>query len=481
MKFVTGLIAHCFLALVKAADVYYTNLQSCVSSYDAEIDYFAEKVEVEKSSKFTVTYRNNYKEVRNLFTNEQIVLYQCGTPKPNLTEENVKYFPVPMTDVAVGDTTITTFFELLGLRQEIKALASADYAISPCLQKMTADNGLINLKWDQSGNTTYLSQDAGLNMVFDGYSASSGFNPFRVTVSASADETPLARAEWIKYVALFFNKEGEANKYFQKLATQYQCVSRNAKNANNQKRVLWVNYFPDNTYFSQSAQWILDKASFKTSFVADSAGVNPNIETKSIFTTSTEFLAALKDLNVDVIIDLSWIKNPEIDPYDHFLQVYGLKSMSDKELNANFKFIATKNVWRTDVTRNGNNAETWFENAIAMPDGVLRDLESILETGKTYDDSFHWFRNAAKQDKVTIVGSTGCDGINKPLKYSAEYKCEIIVHQTLIPVKEEALGSAQFVAIALGSVCFIVVVVALVLYLSRGPARPADKPKMASV
>jgi ABC-type Fe3+-hydroxamate transport system substrate-binding protein len=61
--------------------------------------------------------------------------------------------------------------------------------------------------------------------------------------SATADPGTLARAEWIKFVAPFFNKELEANQIFANISAAYNATKEAAAAevaAGSKKKVAWV-------------------------------------------------------------------------------------------------------------------------------------------------------------------------------------------------------------------------------------------------
>jgi ABC-type Fe3+-hydroxamate transport system substrate-binding protein len=60
--------------------------------------------------------------------------------------------------------------------------------------------------------------------------------------SATADPGTLARAEWIKFVAPFFNKEVEANQIFANISAAYNATKEaaTAATAAGKKKVAWV-------------------------------------------------------------------------------------------------------------------------------------------------------------------------------------------------------------------------------------------------
>ena len=75
----------------------------CVSDYDAslDIDYFPDKAEITYAQTFSVTYNMTYKVLTICGSN--YILYQCGTPLPEITNMDVQeYISIPVGRVATG-------------------------------------------------------------------------------------------------------------------------------------------------------------------------------------------------------------------------------------------------------------------------------------------------------------------------------------------------------------------------------------------
>jgi iron complex transport system substrate-binding protein len=72
--------------------------------------------------------------------------------------------------------------------------------------------------------------------------------------SAYADPGALNRAEWVKFVAIFFNKEVEANKLFSTITTTYKQLNTSARAAaaaaGGPAKVAWINKFGDSLTLS---------------------------------------------------------------------------------------------------------------------------------------------------------------------------------------------------------------------------------------
>lgn len=81
-----------------------TIADGCVTDYDASagVDYFPDKAEIAYAQTFSVEYFPAYKVLD--ISGTIYVLYQCGTPQPELAANVAvqQYISVPVTTVATG-------------------------------------------------------------------------------------------------------------------------------------------------------------------------------------------------------------------------------------------------------------------------------------------------------------------------------------------------------------------------------------------
>jgi len=383
-------------------------LDSCVTAFDVETDYFPEKAQVYPmiTSKFTVQYRKHFKIVEVVPTNEKFILYQCGTSAPSSADyPGYKMFQVPIKKAAVLDTTLLTYLELLGKASSIK-YAPSSYVTSPCIQKAMADGSITALGWNSTQNKLTLEADSQVGLVLTGsVSTSAKF----VAVPASSDPGALNRAEWVKFIALFFNMETSSMSVFDQIRQQYSCLSSNTKMAieSNPPTVAWISY--QAKFGTTPASWFFDNAPYKVNFIT-AAGANPFTPENGqyIYNTKTDFLDALKQSNIDIVIDLTWQSSQTTPSYTQFLTYYGLDTLAQSDLDQ-LKFIKNKQVWRVDAYKNANGGDGWFENAVALPENVLNDIVSIVNPSgvpSTYKRT--WFRNVAKGEEIKLVGPQDC-------------------------------------------------------------------------
>ena len=113
-------------------------------------------------------------------------MYQCGTPKPTVANATLT-LPVPVTNVSIGDTTIVTYLELLGLRSAIKySTGGAAYISSPCIQaQLNTSAGIVDV--DETNEVKGLGQlnSTGVTFSFMDTFASKANN--YASFSASSD------------------------------------------------------------------------------------------------------------------------------------------------------------------------------------------------------------------------------------------------------------------------------------------------------
>jgi hypothetical protein len=117
-KFYKALICAVVLASPMLASAQQTSINNtaCVQNYnaatDANTDYFPNKVDADDATYFQISYHNNYKLLVNSYTNETFALYQCGTPQPTGLANGTKFFPVPVSNVAVMETIVVPYLEV---------------------------------------------------------------------------------------------------------------------------------------------------------------------------------------------------------------------------------------------------------------------------------------------------------------------------------------------------------------------------------
>jgi iron complex transport system substrate-binding protein len=386
---------------------------ACVKGYvhgsasDAAVDLFPAKaapgsefkreVSSDYSLLWDVTYHKHYKVINA--TNAALVagsnavkyavLYQCGTPRPDLSATlgtvGVNYYSIPITKAAVTSTTYLPLLEILGERKSIVAYTSSfSYVSSPCLKKMKEID--LTTKEVNTGDWTAKNGELttlGVQVSFADSWSSSALNAWVMTDTKETSSTvsallggssaALQSAEYLKLVSLFFNREAEANAAFDTILNRYVCTAKDVKaqiaeaGATNTPNVLWASYSTDGAGISG---W--------------SVGTCPSYYCEAIKTAGgkmIEFTGVVGEINMWG----GWTKAlstaqllEKATTADVWFHAGNWSTNGAKVFDAGSASVvpAVKNGRVFDTQ--GKGANDWFESRVAEPDVFLRDIASAL-------------------------------------------------------------------------------------------------------
>ncbi|KAF5833722.1 hypothetical protein DUNSADRAFT_9920 [Dunaliella salina] len=362
-------------------------LNSTVSVFPEHV-----RVQVDKASEFTVEYHSTYKVVTNTVRDERYVLYQCGAPVGQLEQEypDAKLFEIPLASVATPSTTVLGFLELLGVTDRIRYTST--WATNACLQHLASNAGCDKNAVDPTDDSFELLQLAEQQEQVDAFFVwSASHNKKTVAFTSTRDGGPLSRAEWIKFVALFFNKEELANRLFDQIVRNYEesvlSGTRAVQENNGERPVMgWMRYLD----FYGPKEAILSFSAYRSSYAQDSgarlldkaevAGKYP----EAVKQDGDDLKFDLEDeasrsalrsvlMQVDIMIDTTYYANYGVDSVadinvDHFLDLFRLQN------GVGLPFIDNQKLYRNDGTVNENMGLDWFEKGVARPDIVLADF-----------------------------------------------------------------------------------------------------------
>ncbi|KAJ2843036.1 hypothetical protein IWW36_005692 [Coemansia brasiliensis] len=416
----TSAFAATLLALLVLSASITANESGCVSSYDESRDYFPDKVQVKYGAGFDITYKGNAKYIRNSISGENYVLYQCGTPAP----ANVKATPadslqvgnwtkiaaVPGTKIVLDSAPASAIIEMLGVQDAVGASYKFFKVTSPCMQKKLDSLPKVQQNFGTSKarkrnnalvrRVSYDISDSDLQWTFTTY----GMNdPHSFAVNPENASDMLGKAEWIKFVAAFFNKEAEANKIFDEIETRYKSIQKKAS-TETRKTVGFARYnkVANGTIISwtieQPQPWVVQG-------LAD-ANMKAHNSNTAAFSNVDDFYKATEQW--DVLIDLS------IEPLSHggttiplwqnLLQGYGFSNQAKDGLP---KFLSLKSIYRSDLISSYQNATDYNEHLQIQADQLLEDFGKIASTNSGTTDTV-WYRNMPLQVPVNWRSPSNC-------------------------------------------------------------------------
>jgi iron complex transport system substrate-binding protein len=182
---------------------------------------------------FTVTRRGNAKEVTVTYpfqgaaSGYAYLLVPRGQ-EPPAHDANARIIYTPLETIVCTSTTHIPLLDYIGETDRLVGFPSTDYISSERMRKRVDSGAVTDLGIDKGLN---LEKLAVLNPgAVMGYTMSGDYGQFRkieslgipVVINAEyLEQHPLGRAEWIKFTALFFNREREADSVFNAIEENY--------------------------------------------------------------------------------------------------------------------------------------------------------------------------------------------------------------------------------------------------------------------
>ena len=150
--------------------------------------------------------------------------------------ENLNVINTPIKKIVVTSTTHIPMLELLGEEKALVGFQNTDY-ISSTKTRNRIDAGFVKELGNEAALNTEslleLKPDVVIGFTMDNYNKT--FNLIEkhgIPVIINGDwreETPLGRAEWIKFFGVLFNKERLADSIFNTIEVDYLAAKRIAK------------------------------------------------------------------------------------------------------------------------------------------------------------------------------------------------------------------------------------------------------------
>jgi iron complex transport system substrate-binding protein len=317
------------------------------------------------SEGFNIYYYDNYKliEIYNPWVKNQIqqTYYLVNNDTVQTPSDGIKIL-IPIDNIAISSSTHVEFLNLLGELSTVKGVCTphliyndtlrARYAAGQIQSLGDAHNvnleQLLHLRPDVYFAASYNQQDeqakrlqqSGVNLVFN---------------NEWTEQSLLARAEWIKFVAAFYDKEAMADTIFTRIEWNYQAAEAIAQSVEQKPTVMAGGNFKGTWYMPSGA-------SYMARLFAD-AGADYFYKDE----TST---AASLALNFETVLT-------------HFHDADVWLNAPTTTLDALYQMDSRHNLFRS--AREGRvyafyrrtlpgGANDFWESAVARPDLVLKDL-----------------------------------------------------------------------------------------------------------
>ena len=288
--------------------------------------------------------------------------------------------PVPVETVVVTSTTHIPALEALGVADRLTGFPGTDYISSDYTRKRI-DQGLVaNL-----GNNEILNTEMALSLKPDlviGFGIASKNKAYETLIRSGipvvyngdwTEQTPLGKAEWIKFFAPFFEEETLAETLFDSIATAYTQARNIAMEASITPTVMSGALYKDVWYAPGGSSWAAE-------FIRDANGKYLWDETEETGSLSLGLESVLDRSNEADI----WISPSQFTSYEDM-------EKSNRHYTE-FAPFENRRIYTYALSKGKTGGLTFFELGPSRPDLILKDLIHIFHPGLLPDHEPYFFK-----------------------------------------------------------------------------------------
>ncbi|MDR6966194.1 iron complex transport system substrate-binding protein [Flavobacterium arsenatis] len=273
---------------------------------------------------------------------------------------------VPIKSIVVTSTTHIPSLEMLGVENSLVGFPNLDYISSEKVRARIESGKVRELGNNQTLNTEVIIDVA--PDVFIGYGIDNK-NPTLDNLEKSGlkvmlngdwnEQTPLGKAEWIKFFGYLYGLDEKANTIFSDIEKEYNTTLALAKKATSKPTILAGDMFEGTWYLPKGTSW--------GSLLLAQAGGN-------YLWNETEGTGSLS-LSFETVLE----KAKDADFWITSGQFSSLKEMTDSNPHySQFKAFQQKNVYSFSSKKGKTGGILYYELAPNRPDIVLKDIVKTL-------------------------------------------------------------------------------------------------------
>ncbi|WP_298306566.1 ABC transporter substrate-binding protein [Flavobacterium sp.] len=309
-----------------------------------------------------VKVSNPWPEANKIYT---YILKEKNGIVPDSLKNNLT-INVPIKNIVVTSTTHIPSLEMLGEENSLIGFPNLKYISSQKVRALIDAKKIKELGTNQSLNTEVLIDLQPEVIIGYGLDNSNPTldnlekNGLKVLLNGDWNEqTPLGKAEWIKFFGALYGKQELANKIFTKIEKDYLKTLEIAKKATSNPTILAGDMFEDKWYLPQGTSW-------GCQLLKEAKGNYLWVETTGTGSLSLSFETVLE-------------KAKEADLWITSGQFSTLKEMTDANPHyAQFSAFKNKNVYSFSGRKGKTGGILYYELAPNRPDIVLKDIVKIL-------------------------------------------------------------------------------------------------------
>ena len=336
---------------------------------------------------FSIEMKNGYKEIKvfNPWKNDEVLRKYALVPRGKdvpveLTKSHI-VVNVPVKTVALFANTHVGPIVKLGLEGNVVGMTRAKKVFNKRLFDKVENGKILNLGGAHNKNIdieTIVDLDPDL-IILSAYnevkSGEAQLEKIGMKLAYSInwmESTPLARAEWMKFTAAFFNKESLADSLFTKIEHNYNELKLRVASVQQKPNVL-LGWSYKGTWYMPGGQ------NYMVSYLRD-AGAN-----YFLYDDNTR---GNIPMSVESVLD-------RCNDTDVWIYPGVCKSLNEiengGEIFSQFKPFKQKEIYNIYKRTNTAGGSDWWERGSVNPDVALKDFIKILHPELLPNDTTYFF------------------------------------------------------------------------------------------
>jgi len=339
---------------------------------------------------FSIEYAQGYKLVTvespwpGATRRFRYLLRHRGSPAPAGIVADAS-FETPVAKVATFSTTYLPQIVALGEAASVVGVDSASAVNSPEIRSRIASGAAVEVSRNWAPNVELLIALAPDAVFAYGMGNEWDTHPklleagLPVVLSGEWNESdPVARAEWIEFIAAFYEKEVQARSRVDRIAAEYAAVKARAAKASRRPSVLVNGPF-------QGTWTVSGGRSYMARLIADAGGAYlwADDDSSGGLTLSVEAVYA-RASGAEV-----WL-NPDL----RSRALGDLASLDPRFLG--LPAVAAGEVWNSNLRVSPGGGSDYFESAVLNPQEVLADLAAIFHPELRASRAFAYYRRLSR-------------------------------------------------------------------------------------
>ncbi|MCX6175730.1 MAG: ABC transporter substrate-binding protein [Ignavibacteriales bacterium] len=351
---------------------------------------YKDQLKIEYSKSFEIKYLDSAKVI-NVFapdiSRKEIFQYLLLPKNVSIPKgyEHAQVIRTPINTAIVLTSIYVGFLDKLNLTDKILAVDNSKYICSAKARELIESGKITEVGDSRSLNIEKVfslkpdllftygngnpNVDGDPKLIQNGIHIASG--------TFHLENSPLARAEWIKFIAAFFDKEKEANDVFDGISERYNKLIKLTQNITFRPTVFTeaelggVWYEPGgNSYMSK----LLNDAGAEYLWKQDQSTGSLKLNYEQIFEKAHD-----ADFWVNVLF---WNKQSDV--------------LKNDPRNSKFKAFRTKNIYNNNASLNKFGFYEYWETGVINCDLVLSDLIKIFHPELLREYKFKYYKRISE-------------------------------------------------------------------------------------